>query len=219
MWHTWVFIWKMTVKSPGHAAVQIGGSKPKMKAGDPGEYGSLHPDKIPSMGLTSVLLLSAHLASNLTEDMESLGEAKSTTNINDMDFLPQSTTYQSSKPLTPDEIHHFKNLDNIKMSKKMDKVRKEVSSGVMSYQLFPNVNLLNFFKDSASFIAQDPIDIEMSRRAKKNAPNNSSAHNCTSLVSDILKEGGLDINNSKYLPWSITPDGLSDELSSVGKKP
>ncbi|KTD75129.1 hypothetical protein [Legionella waltersii] len=215
---TWVYIWNMTANSPGHAAVQIGGAKPKVKESDAGEYGSLHPEKIPSVGVTTVLPLPAHFATTLTEDMETLGESKSTPFISDMDLPPQPLASKTPKPLPPDEIYHFKGLDTSKMSKKMAQARKEVDSGDMSYQLLPNLNLVKFFKDSASFIAQDPVEIEMRRRANENDPTNSSAHNCTSLASDILKQGGIPINNPNYIPWSITPNGLSDELSNFGNK-
>lgn len=33
---TWVFVWNMTASKVGHTAVQVGGSKPKMKDEDQG---------------------------------------------------------------------------------------------------------------------------------------------------------------------------------------
>ncbi|QMT60304.1 hypothetical protein [Legionella sp. PC997] len=214
---TWVFIWNMTADKVGHAAVQIGGSKPKMNDEDPGEYASIHPGEIPSTGLTSILPLPAQLATNLSQDMETLGASENAISITDIGE-PIKVKSSEAKPLAPDHVYHFKDLDTSAMSKHLKQSHKKVDTGEMGYQLFPNVNLVGFFKDSSSFIAQDPVDIEMRRRVSDKQVNNHEVHNCTSLVSEILNKGGLPIKQSKVKPWVITPNGLSEELSSKAPK-
>ncbi|MCL9683350.1 hypothetical protein [Legionella maioricensis] len=212
---TWVFIWSMTADNVGHVAVQIGGAQPKMKEEDPGEYASIHPDKIPSMGLTSVLPLPAHIATNLSEDMENLGGEKNTVFI-DMDGPRNVKPHKDSGPLQPDRVYHFKNLDTPAMREHIHKTHEKVKTGEVSYQLFPNVNLIKFFKDSSAFIAQDPVDIEMHRKISEKKESTEQAYNCTTLVSDILNKGGLPIKHSKTKPWGITPNGLADEIERKG---
>ncbi|MCE0723766.1 hypothetical protein [Legionella resiliens] len=209
---TWVFIWNMTSEKVGHAAIQVGGSKPKMKNEDPGEYASIHPDKIPSTGLTSVLPLPAHIATNLSEDMQTLGAAApiSVTDIGEpIKIIPKDTG-----PLPPDHVYHYKNLNASEMHKHIEQAHKKVKTGKMGYQLFPNVNLLGLLKDSSAFIAQDPIDIEMHRRASEKKTNNHEVHNCTSFVTETLNKGGLPVKSSKTKPWGVTPNGLSDEMEN-----
>ncbi|PWY54865.1 hypothetical protein DGG96_14680 [Legionella qingyii] len=215
---TWVFIWNMTADKVGHAAVQIGGSKPKMQEEDPGEYASIHPNDIPSAGLTSVLPLPAHIATNLSQDMETLGASEHAVAITDMDGPIKVKPDKEAKPLPPDHIYHFKALNTSAMSDHLKESHKKVTTGEMGYQLFPNVNLVGFFKDSSAFISQDPIDIEMHRRISEKQTDNSKVHNCTSLVSEVLNKGGLPIKHSKIKPWVITPNGLSEELSSKAHK-
>ncbi|HHF7365431.1 TPA: hypothetical protein ACPSKY_000525 [Legionella bozemanae] len=213
---TWVFIWDMTADKVGHAAIQVGGSKPKMKNEDPGEYASIHPDKIPSTGLTSVLPLPAHIATNLSEDMETLGasEHASVTELGE----PIKIKLKDASPLPPDHIYHYKNLGTSEMSKHIEQAHKKVKTGKMGYQLFPNVNLVGLFKDSPAFITQDPIDVELHRRVAEKKTDNHEVHNCTSFVSETLNKGGLPVNCSKIKPWGITPNGLSDEINSNGPK-
>lgn len=210
---TWVFIWNMTADKVGHAAIQVGGSQPKMKDEEPGEYASIHPEGIPSTGITSVLPLPAHLATNLSEDMETLGASKNTSFI-DMDNPPKIISEQEN-PLPPDEVYHFKDLNTAEMSKHIQKTQKKVENGEVGYQLFPNVNVLGFFKDSSAFISHDPVDIEMHRRVSQGKKSNTEVYNCTTLVSEVLNEGGLPIRQSKAKPWGITPNGLSSEISDA----
>ncbi|MBN9226351.1 MULTISPECIES: hypothetical protein [Legionella] len=208
--NTWVFIWDMTAEKVGHAAIQTGGSRPKKKAKDPGLYISIHPYGVPSTGLTSILPLPAHLATNLSEDMETLG-ASENTGAFDMD-QPLVKPNHDAKPLPPDHIYHFKNLNTHMMSQHIQEIQKKVETGEVGYQLFPNVNLLGFFRDSSAFVSQDPIDVEMHRRASKKRTNSNQVYNCTTLVSDVLNQGGLPISRSLIKPWGITPNGLSSEI-------
>ncbi|PWY56523.1 hypothetical protein DGG96_02085 [Legionella qingyii] len=209
---TWVYIWNMTAQGPGHAAIQIGGSKPKMNEEDPGEYISIHPNSIPSMGPTVVLPLPAHLATTLAEDMESEAISRGKSNINDFDSRPNLST-ENPEPLPPDQTFKIENLDTEAMLNHIHKIEDTVQTGKTSYQLFPNINLNGFFKDMPSFINQDPIDVEINRRlSSKYAESDNQTTNCSVLVSDILDSGGKHIVKSK-LPWGISPNGLSDSLN------
>ncbi|MCW8400354.1 hypothetical protein OQJ26_16355 [Legionella sp. PATHC038] len=208
---TWVFIWNMTASKVGHAAIQVGGSKPKMKDEDPGEYASIHPDSIPSTGFTSVIPLPAHIATNLSDDMETLGTSNNTSL--DTDRPIQVKPIEDTKPLAPDHVYHFENLNTSVMSEHIKKTQDKVKTGKVGYQLLPNVNLVGFFKDSSAFVNQDPIDVELYRRKITQKQNDNQVYNCTTLVSDILNKGGLPVRRSTAKPWGITPNGLSSEIS------
>jgi len=210
--NTWVYIWNMTSNKVGHAAVQIGGSSPKITGDEPGEYISLHPDSIPSTGLTSVLPLPAHLAGTLSEDMEIIASSRNTTNISA--DKPLVTEQESAPPVRPDQVLKIKGLDANAMRDYIRKTQAKVETGEESYQLFPNINLVGFINDSATFINQDPIDVWIHQKlSKKYQQADDQVDNCTSLVSKILNVGGLHINPSK-MPWSITPNGLADEIKN-----
>lgn len=209
--NTWVFIWDMTANKVGHAAIQVGGSKPKMKDEDPGEYASIHPDTIPSTGLTAVLPLPAHIATNLSDDMETLGTSNNTNLDTDRPVLVNPS--QDAKPLPPDHVYQYKNLNTPVMSEHIKKTEEKVKAGEVGYQLLPNINLVKFFKDSSAFVNQDPIDVELYRRRVMQETTNNPVYNCTTLVSEILNKGGLPVSHSSVKPWGITPNGLSSELS------
>ncbi|KTC90314.1 hypothetical protein OQJ18_04465 [Fluoribacter dumoffii] len=209
---TWVFVWNMTANKVGHAAIQVGGSQPKVNADDPGTYTSIHPASIPSAGITSVLPLQAHLASSLSEDMETMGASEGSS-FGDMDSPPRISVKESTQPLPPDQIYHFKDLDTSAMNKHIEETQEKVKTGEVGYQLFPNVNVAGFFRDSSAFVAHDPIDVEMYRRSSGKNRNTNPVYNCTTLVSDVLKEGGVNIKPSRYKPWGITPNGLAAEVS------
>lgn len=207
---TWVYVWKMTQNGPGHAAIQVGGQKPKLEETDPGEYLSIHPYGFPSMGPTTVLPLRGHLARTLTEDMELEAESRHKPMFGDTDAI--IPFQEQTTPLAPDETIKIEHMDTSAMLREMEQTNRDVSSGRVGYQLFPNINLLKFFKDAPAFIAQDPIDVEMHRRFLTKADQHDiKARNCTTLVSNILNIGGKQIEHST-LPWGITPNGLSHKL-------
>ncbi|KTD41308.1 hypothetical protein [Legionella parisiensis] len=62
------------------------------------------------------------------------------------------------------------------MSKHFEQAHKKVKIGKMCYQVFPNVNLVRFFKDSHAFITQDPIDVELHRRVTEKKTDNHEVH-------------------------------------------
>lgn len=55
----------------------------------------------------------------------------------------------------------------------------------------------------------------MHRRVSQGKKSNTEVYNCTTLVSEVLNEGGLPIRQSKAKPWGITPNGLSSEISDA----
>lgn len=212
---TWVYIWNMTSNGPGHAAIQVGGEKPKFKAEDEGEYISIHPDAFPSVGLTALLPLPAALATTLEEDieMETLSRLpQGYSSIDDLRPMPVMPSAGSASA-KPDHTFKLENLDTEAMTAQIKDIRQSVEEGKTGYQLFPNISLLGFFNSASSFVAQDPIDVEMHRRRLRlDKENSPQVENCTSLVRKILKGGGQSIEPSK-MPWGITPDGLAQKIS------
>lgn len=180
------------------------------------EYVSIHPESIPSGGLTSVIPLPAHIATNLSDDMETLGASKNT--CLDPDRPIQVKPIEDSTPLAPDHVFRYKNLDTPVMSEHIKQTQERVKKGEVGYQLLPNVNLVGFFKDSSAFVNQDPIDVELYRRKITPKENDNPVYNCTTLVSEILNKGGLPISPSSVKPWGITPNGLSSEISKSAEE-
>ncbi|WP_026069302.1 hypothetical protein, partial [Legionella tunisiensis] len=161
---TWVYIWNMTAKNGvGHAAIQVGGSQPKMKSEDPGEYISIHPEGIPAVGPTTILPLRAQLAKTLAEDMETQASSK-TPIIDDFDSPLQFRPKQGPLSSPPDQTIKIKNLDTKTMLAQIDQARKKVKTGGMSYQLLPKINVWGFFQDAPFFINQDPLDVHLNRK-------------------------------------------------------
>lgn len=208
---TWVYVWKMTRDTPGHAAIQVGGNKLKLKQEDEGEYISIHPYGFPSAGLTAILPLPAIYAKTLAEDMETEAAARTHILIDDFNSRPY---FPSDAPALaePDYIFKLQKLDTANMLKYIHQTRRSVEKGETGYQLFPNLNVIGFFKAVSSFVSQDPIDVELYRRRATHEKETSQVTNCTKLVSEILKRGGHPIASSKK-PWEITPDGLAQKIN------
>jgi hypothetical protein len=206
---TYVYFWNMTPDGVGHAAIQVDGSKPKMKEEDEGTYISIHPHIIPSVGPTTVLPLPACLATNLLEDMENEAAASHKPILDDSSGIFPF----DSKPLAPNKTFVIEGLDTEAMLERINKTKEGVQSDTVNYQLLPKVNFLRFFRESPYFIAQDPVDMEMHRRSSQKVEE-TQVYNCSTLVSDILNSGGLDIKQSKRMPWGITPNGLADQIET-----
>ncbi|MBA2709708.1 MAG: hypothetical protein H0U57_03840 [Tatlockia sp.] len=204
---TYVYFWNLTPDGVGHAAIQVEGQKPKMNKEDEGTYISIHPYMFPSVGLTTVLPLPASLATTLLEDMESEASAKHKP-IHE-DSVEIFHTYP--KPLAPDRTFEIDGLDTEAMMKTINNTKEGVDSYKINYQLLPKINLLRFFRESPSYIAQDPVDMDMHRQCSRKEED-TKVYNCSTLVSDILKSGGFDIKQSKRMPWGITPNGLADQI-------
>lgn len=212
-YNTWVYIWKMTGQSVGHAAIQVGGCSPKINPNDTSsDYASIHPHVIPSVGPTAILPLPAELAQTLTEDMGLEGGTKHNI-IDELDgivmpvFKDKSTSYKA-----PSDIFKINTLDTKAMRKMIQKTREETQLAETTYQLFPNVNTLKFFKEIPQHITYNPIDSANPPIASET--NNSYGkhkYNCATLVGKILNEGGLPIKHSNT-PWGQTPDNLAEQL-------
>ncbi|MBX3709842.1 MAG: hypothetical protein KIT56_05310 [Gammaproteobacteria bacterium] len=216
--NTWVYIWNMTSQNVGHAAIQVGGDSSKMMDEQPGEYVSIHPKNIPAMGPTIILPLPAKLATTLSADMESIAASRHGSNLDTMDYIPiSSNPDKSPTSLSPDKIFKIEGLDTEAMEKHINTIKNKVESGESAYQLLPKVNTVGFvdgfLRDSAAFIGQDPVDVEIHRRSLSNHAPTKRIHvdNCATLVSDILNRGNMHIDQSKT-PWGLTPNGLADQL-------
>lgn len=211
----WVYIWKMTPADVGHAAIKLEEKPPR----NPAElYISIHPKHFPAAGPLVAIPLEAELAASLDEDMQAEAASRSKApalNPEDMENLSESKTRACSMP--PDQVIEISHLDADAMQIRANEVRKKIATGEIKYQLLPKIGLFQFaqrfFKDAPALISQDPIDtlIHMRTPAQEEAPS-PQVHNCTTLVSDILKAGGMDIPDSRWAPWGITPDRLGKEI-------
>lgn len=204
---TYVYIWKTTAKKVGHVAINVvdcTGSKPQQK------YSSLHPSLIPAIGPTIVLPLPAKLSTSLQQDMEiEASYAKPTVPPQDEPSLPYRIN-SSTQQLPPDHTFHIPRLDTRAMLSFMDKEQSKVESGETSYQLFPKVNAIGFFKDITKYLSYNPVDIgDISRDRTSTKP--PRAYNCATYVNRILNEGGLPVRESKT-PWGQSPNDLAEQL-------
>jgi hypothetical protein len=210
---TWVFIWRMNGgknADPGHAAIQIGGSRPKMNPDDEGDYASIHPKNIPSFGPMSLFPLPGALAGTLVEDMESQRASQDKDCFLDPDTVPMASEHPST-PLAPDDVYLIPNLDTSAMKARMHNMRQSVAAGKTRYQLFPNLSLFGLLSHIPT---EDTFNTEV--RGIPVMPQRVSVNNCTTFVKDLLSSGGAHIKESS-MPWGITPDGLATEVAKVGE--
>ncbi|KTC97163.1 hypothetical protein [Legionella erythra] len=213
---SYVYIWLKTLNGPGHAAIQIGGSKPKLNPDDEGDYGSIHPSNFPSMGPMAVLPLEADMAQNLMQDMQLEANAGQNPLFTDMD-TPSPLPTSERPPKKPDLTFALDHLDTNAMQQRLLQVKKQIDEGDMHYQLLPKVDVVKLLQDATHFIAYDPLDIHSYMNKQRQSPLRlTQVTNCSTLVADVLNAGGASIETSK--PWGITPDGLADELRHAGIK-
>lgn len=207
--NTWVYIWKMTPDKVGHAAMQVGGCEPKKEKHNPGEYISIHPKLIPSIGPTTLLPLPAGLNDTLTEDM--LTEASAP------DFIGNSDSPVSFRPevkdsVAPDYTFKIPGLNTQAMLAAVETTREEVQTGETAYQLFPKINTLKFFKEIPHYLNYNPVDIkDCLKNKQKTKLYGDNRRNCVTLVDDILNAGGMPAMQSNA-PWGQTPNGLAEQL-------
>ncbi|MGV3739957.1 MAG: hypothetical protein ACO1N3_01525 [Gammaproteobacteria bacterium] len=211
--NSYLYIWKtLAPKSVGHVAIQVGGCEPKVDANKKGNYISIHPGLVPSMGPLVVCPMPAALSVTLCEDMEiEASYQKSTLDPDDPSSVFQGHHVQP-KTLAPDYIFKFSNLNTSAMRMFIHNVKKEVETGQSTYQLFPKMNALRFFKDIPHALTYDPIDF-------KNAPSllpskqdyGANTYNCATLVTRILQEGGMNIKQENT-PWGQSPNSLAEQL-------
>jgi hypothetical protein len=207
--NTWVYIWKMTAQTVGHTAIQVGGCKPKLNQDDSGDYVSIHPNMIPSVGPTVILPLPAGLASTLSEDMAVEAGSQNYDMLVELGGIPPDNQPTSC---LPDYTFKIANLKTDAMRNMIAATRQEVETGKTTYQLLPKVNALQFFKESSQFISYNPVDITSSPKR----PDTYNRYNCATLVSAMLKTGGVPIRQSA-MPWGQTPNDLIEQLSKKGR--
>lgn len=212
---TWVMIWEMTKNGPGHVAVQVGGDHPKMNPEDSGVYISIHPNKIPSKGLTATIPLPAELAETLTEDMRAETEGRNKVVFNDFDSTPDFSMNNADYLLPPDQVIRIEDLDTREMLKTIEKIQTDVNQGDVAYQLLPRLNLFGLLRDSSILVAQDPTDNQLYRERRSQCQKGDiKTHNCATLVASILNSGGSPIHESS-MPWGVTPNGLAEQVRST----
>lgn len=209
---TWVMVWEMTKNGPGHVAVQVGGDKPKMNLEESGVYISIHPNKIPSKGLTATIPLPAELAETLTEDMRAETAGRNKVVFNDFDSTPESSMNNADDLLPPDQVIRIDNLDTSEMLKTIKKIQTDVNQGDVAYQLLPRLNLFGFLRDSSILVAQDPTDNQLYRKRRSQCQKSDiKTHNCATLVACILNSGGSPVHETS-MPWGVTPNGLAEQV-------
>ncbi|MDP3705539.1 MAG: hypothetical protein Q8R24_06475 [Legionellaceae bacterium] len=202
--NTWVYVWKMTAQKVGHTAIQVGGCKPKLEQDDHGEYISIHPNMIPSIGPTVILPLPAGLAGTLSHDMAAEAGSQNNDMLGELTGIPSE---HSPTSCPPDYTFNIPNLKTDVMRNMIAATRDEVKTGQTTYQLLPKVNTLQFFKEIPQFISYNPVDIGSTPKP----PQGNNRYNCATLVSSILKEGGMPIRQS-IMPWGQTPNDLAEQL-------
>lgn len=209
---TWVMVWEMTKNGPGHVAVQVGGDHPKMNPEDSGVYISIHPNKIPSKGLTATIPLPAELAETLTDDMRAETAGRNKVVFNDFDSTPDSSVNNADDLLPPDQVIRIDDLDTREMIKTIKKIQTDVNQGDVAYQLLPRFNLFGFLRDSSILVAQDPTDNQLYRERRSQCEKGDiKTHNCATLVASILNSGGSPVHESS-MPWGVTPNGLAEQV-------
>ncbi|MDA9272190.1 hypothetical protein N9Q05_02285 [bacterium] len=210
--NTWVYIWKMTAQKVGHAAIQVGGCTAKRDEHDNhGEYISIHPNMIPSIGPTVILPLPAGLANTLTHDMAAEAAALHQNSLEDLTGIaaPLPTS------LPPDYTFYIPNLKTDAMRELITITRAEVTTGQTAYQLLPEINTLAFFKEAPQYLNYNPVDIaKPSHQPHQSSSYGDKKYNCVTLVSTILVAGGMPLQPSK-MPWGETPNSLGKQLSSI----
>lgn len=200
----YVHVWKLTAAGVGHAALQIG-------EGEDAAYASIHPNFIPAIGPTMVLPLPALLAEGIEDDMASEAAARNSDPCTDsMNGVASNTSNATAKleRLPPDYSIKVDGLDTGAMRTAFESIKNEVAEGEISYQLVPKINVLGFFKALPGYIAQDPVDIAMMRRAEATHPP-SKVHNCATLVAHLLQVGGAPEMKTSHLPWTPTPNDIA----------
>lgn len=211
--NSYLYIWEtLAPKSVGHVALQVGGCEPKIDEKKKGDYISIHPGLVPSVGPLVAWPMPAALSATLHEDMEiEANYQKSVLDPDDPSSVFQGHHAQP-KTLAPDYIFKISNLNTSAMSMFMQNVKKEVDTGQTTYQLFPKLNGLRFFRDIPHALTYDPIDF---RHAPSLRPSNEEygahTYNCATLVTRILQEGGLEIKQENT-PWGQSPNGLAEKL-------
>ncbi|RDI46891.1 hypothetical protein [Aquicella lusitana] len=214
----WVFIWKMQVDSVGHAAIQIGGDQPKYTENDPGNYMSIWPKWLPSIGPTKIFPLKSVFANKLTEDQEAQSVRHQTSA--QFEVLAQDIIYKQA----PDFVYKLKDLDVDAMQKEAQKIKEGVKQHKVCYQLFPNISLYawtrNLSPHSVGIIAENPfsgsVNKQLSKKISKIDRSLPEIYNCTSLVKHFVEIGGGIFSRPRFrTPWEITPDKLASELEKM----
>lgn len=211
--NTWVFVWNTTSRNIGHAGMQVGGCKPKHSETDEGEYLSLWPNKIPAFGPTVALPLPARLADTLERDMLDEDSQNQSTFLSDPELHSLDTPFLvNPNGMPPDQIYSIPHLNTKAMKTKIASIREAVDTGEQRYQLFPNISLVGFFRDMGACLSYDPVDMhQLNQNNQRRKKPTYSKNNCTTLVADILKEGGLHIEQENVF-MGLTPNSLANQI-------
>jgi hypothetical protein len=211
--NTWIFVWNTTTRNIGHVALQVGGSKPKHYENDPGEYLSLWPSKIPAFGPTVALPLPARLANTLEMDMLDEDSQNQATFLSDPEYHSLDTPFLvNPNGMSPDHIYSIPDLNTKAMKTKIANIKEAVDCGEQRYQLFPNINLIGFFRDAGACLSYDSVDMyQLALNNQRRKKATYAKNNCATLVADILKEGGLTIEQPNVF-MGVTPNSVASQI-------
>lgn len=211
----WVHIWPTTKENVGHAAIQVGGDKPKMKAEDPGKYMSLWPELFPSWGPFAAIPGPATSAKTLKDDMQMEGKHQENHFSNDFSDVHVANPLSFDKKkadLPPEKSYEIKGLDTKSMLAEMDKQEKAMAEGNTTYQLYPQVTVFDdIISHGAATVSMDLIDARPSLRQSA-LDENTKRYNCTTFAAHLLNTGGMSITNDRFRPWGLTPDRLASKI-------
>jgi len=188
-----VFIWPGGFfNGIGHVGLQIDGENPKYNASDAGEYASIWPKSTAAGGLTAIIPLKPALCKNLGDD--SLQEARRPP----QDF---SDLMEPIKPIPIEpKVITINNLDKEKMKDELHRIEKGIENGAVSYQLLPGVKTSDSLNKLSNFWSE--------KQTQK-----QEVYNCVTLTQHLLKEGGMNVQES---PWT-TPSKLGHILTIQSK--
>ena len=204
----WVHVWDTTVDGVGHAAIQVGGNKPKMSEDDPGTYMSFWPGVFPSFGPFAIIPGPAAISTLLSADM--VQEGSNAPSSFGGDFGPLSGNYKVERPLPPSRSIKIEGLDTGAMLAEMKKQEADIKDGNTTYQLYPKCTLVSdLLANGAAIIGHDPIDCFLSLKTPNPTANR---YNCTTFTALILNAGGMKIDMLPFRPWGITPTQLGEQI-------
>lgn len=132
------------------------------------------------------------------------------------------------EPLLPsDEIKVYLTDDQYNaMKEKMDSENKAIENGLVSYCLTPKISFLNFLN---FFTQKDVVDMQHSCPITElpmehplimkdlQGINNLRSENCSTVATNILKAGGISVEQSRFAPWGVTPTSVGAQLQQQAK--
>lgn len=216
-----IYVWPTTFESrlndrgtsAGHAAISTGVDN----------HMGLWPHGIPAMGPTVIVPLKADLAKELKEDIIAEEPPLYSPDMDEMTYSWYKNPRNHTALAAP-MVFETTVADTNAIKAEMDKVKQQVKTGEIRYQLFPNVRLFSGLINSVNSISKSSLNI-ITADPFSQLPNPHlseelallpnvimQVHNCTSLVKHILAKGGIQLKKHPLTPWGTSPSALAVEL-------